>query len=195
MAPYLKYSLAIVLSFPVMCICIVVDFYPVVNTFRCELSDILRGKRCSDSVSARQRIPEYPHLRRAEGEYRKQYRDHAKEKQRPFCPSASHRPAVEQSRLVYIRGRCRQEENPDVEPVGGRADHAVVRVKEYGNQDKSEKDPPQLNAPKISPLTEEYALHQSVEKHWPEEQLHVLPRGFIYSGKGGDPGGAAQPIV
>ena len=77
--------------------------------------------------------------------------------------------------LVKIRDRGGNKENGNVEPIGRFTNHAVVGVEEYGDHKEPQKDSAKLYAPKIRALTEEKAVHYGKEKHWPKEQLHVLP--------------------
>ena len=88
---------------------------------------------------------------------------------------------VEFSRFAEIGNCGGNEENGDVDPVGRFADHSVVGIEDDGDKDDPKQNPAELDTPKIIPVTEEYALHNGKKKRRPKEELHVLPRGFVYS--------------
>ena len=89
----------------------------------------------------------------------------------------------------------RNKENGYIDPVGRLADHPVVRVKKDGDQSKSQKDTAQLYTPKILAVAKEKALNNSIEKHRPKKQFHMLEGRFIDPRKGRDPQSLSQPIV
>lgn len=86
-------------------------------------------------------------------------------------------------RFVNI-GNCRRnKEDGDVDPIGRFSDSTVIGVKKNGYQYQSDQNSPKLYAPEIFLLPKEEALYDRVEEGWPEEQLHVLPGGLVYTGK------------
>ena len=158
---------------------------------RCQASHRLRLY----AEAAVDRIPDYADLRRAEGEKDEQQRKDPKENLRYFGRAAAQCLGVKTSRFVQVCSGGGNEKYSDIDPVRRAADHAVVGVKKDGNEGKSQKDATQLDPPKILVLAKENGLYYSEKQHWPEEQLHVLPGGFVDAGKGRDEGGFVRPII
>ena len=102
---------------------------------------------------------------------------------------------AEELRFIAVSNRCRHKENGDIDPIGGFSDHTVVGVEDGRNQAKSEQRASELDTPKIWSIPKEKALHDSKEKHRPEEKLHMLPGGFVDTRDRGDPHRASRPIV
>ena len=55
--------------------------------------------------------------------------------------------------------------------------------------------PPELDAEKGTVFFEEKALYQCKSKHWKKQKLHVLPGGFVYTGKDGGKSVLSAPVV
>ena len=87
------------------------------------------------------------------------------------------------------------KEDRNVDPVGRSSDDPVIGVENDGNQDKSQEDPLELHAPKTREAPEEKALKDSIENHWPKEQLHMLKGRFIHARKRRDPCSLAEPFI
>lgn len=90
------------------------------------------------SVSSCQRVLEYSKLRGQKGKYNEEQGDRPDSRDSEPWGSAGRFAKVEQPCLVDIRRRGRNEENGDVQPIGGSADHTVIGVKENGDQRKSQ---------------------------------------------------------
>ena len=141
-----------------------------------------------DSVSTRQRISEDPDFGCGKGKNDEEERYHRKCSDVPpgGC-FAGLLVGVKASCFIDIRRRGRDEEDRDIDPIGGFADRSVICVKENGDQREPKKDAAKLNAPKIIAIPKKEALRDGVEKHRPKEELHMLPSGFIDAGKRRDP--------
>lgn len=128
-----------------------------------------------NAVCAGQRILKKVDFRCCKGEYDEQNGNQAEQGDRRLGIFTSGRATVKPTRFVDISNRSGDEENRDIDPVGRASDDAVIGVKENRDQRKTEQDASQLDTPKILAVTEEKALHNSEDKHWPKEQLHVFP--------------------
>ena len=147
------------------------------------------------AVRAREWVLENAKLGGLEGEYHKKHAYRAKYAKCHLGIPACDCSVVKLPCLKKIDNRGGEKENGDVNPVGGASDYAVVGVKKHGNERKSKKHTSELDAPIIFSVLKIKALYDSINKHWPEEQLHVLPRGFVYTRKGRNPHGFLEPIV
>ncbi len=120
------------------------------------------------SVSPGQRVLEDAELGCSKRKYHEQNCDHAKHGNSELGRFASRRFAAKLPRFVDIRNSRRDEENSNIDPVGGMTDHAVVGVENNGNQYKSKKNTFQLDAPKFLSLLKEKALNDGVDEHGKE---------------------------
>jgi len=132
---------------------------------------------------------------RQEGEKDEQRGEHRERHERSRRGFAAHALRVKEPCLVDIGDGGAHKENGDIEPIGRRADDAVVEIKEQGNEKKPRQDAAPLDAPEVLAVAEKEALHGGKEQHRPKEQLHVLPRRFVHARKRCDPNGLPQPIV
>ena len=83
--------------------------------------------------------------------------------------------AEELFREIEVGDGGADEENCDVNPIGGLADRAVVGVEENGNQGETEKNRPECDERKIRAVAKEARGDEGEEKHRPKEELHMLP--------------------
>lgn len=97
--------------------------------------------------------------------------------------------------FIDIRHSSRNKKDRDIDPIGRFSYHAIVGVKENGDQHKSEEDSAELDAPKIFAIPEKEALHDGIDKHRPKEELHMLPSGFVDTRKRRDPRRLTEPVV
>ena len=88
----------------------------------------------SYSVPSRQGIPEDPKLGGSEGKENEQKRDDKKDPKRPFFGDTTNFWGMKELGFKEIRQRRRDKEDGNVDPIGGFSDHAVVGVKEDGDQ-------------------------------------------------------------
>ena len=146
-------------------------------------------------ISPRQRILEDVDFGGEKGEKRKTEGNCYKEDDSCFWEFTRNAFFLKEFCFIEIGDGGGDEKDGNVDPIGGFSDDAVVGIKDHGNQKNAKQDPAQLDAPKIFAVTEEKALHNGKHKHRPEQQLHMLPRGFIYSRKGSDPQSSPKPIV
>ena len=147
------------------------------------------------TVSFGDRILEYIQHWRAEGKDDEADGYEAKRRYCPFLRAADDLLGVIKTRLVDIRHRGAHEKDSDIYKVGRLADRSVVGVKYHGDKNDSQKNSAQLDAPEILSFAKEKALHDGVEEHRHEKQLHVLPRRFVHARYCRDPHRAAKPIV
>ena len=115
-----------------------------------------------------QGISENADLRRHKGEYREKNGNCRKRDKGAFWMLADFW-IVELPCFIEIRRGGGNEENGDVDPIGGLADHAVVGVKKDGNQADSCEYSAEFHTPKIPTVAEEKALHDAIKEHWPKE--------------------------
>ena len=90
---------------------------------------------------------------------------------------------------------CGDVEDGDVDPVRGLSEHAVVGIKQHRDQGQPQQNLRQLDAPVVFLIPEEPPLEQRNEEQGPEQQLHVLPGGFVDPGEGRNQDAPACPIV
>ena len=107
------------------------------------------------AVGPRQRISKDANLGGQEGEEHKEQSDGAEDGKRRLGRVAGGRSFFELPCFVEVRHRRRDEENGDIDPVGGFSDDTVVGVKENGDQPKTKQRSLQLHTPKVLLILEE----------------------------------------
>ena len=144
--------------------------------------------RCLYAVFPCQRISEDADLGGGKGEDDEEERYHRKHGDAlPGWGFAGLVIGVKASRFINIRRGSGDEEDRDIDPIGRFADHTVIGVKEKRDQRKPQEDAAQFDAPKILAVPKKEALHDSIEKHRPKKELHMLPCGFVDARKRRDP--------
>ena len=86
-------------------------------------------------------------------------------------------------------------EDGNVDPVRRFTEHAIIGVEQHRDQGQPQQNLSQFDAPVVFLIPEEPPLEQRNEEQGPEQQLHVLPGGFVDPGKGRDQDAPACPIV
>ena len=77
--------------------------------------------------------------------------------------------SIERPCFVDIRNCGGNEEDGDIDPIGGFSYNTVIGIEYDGNQHKTKDDFSQLHTPKIFSVFEEKALDDGKDKHWPKE--------------------------
>lgn len=90
---------------------------------------------------------------------------------------------LEKIKFQKIGGGDGDEEKENIQPIGGFSKSAVYRIKEYGNEKQTKRNPDELHPPKVGKFTAEKAVLKKRKKERGEEkQFHVLPSGFVDGG-------------
>lgn len=146
------------------------------------------------SGCARDRIPEQGNLGRFESEQDKQHADKTDGGEGELWGFAI---AIlfEDPPLEEEDQSCGEVEDSNVDPVRGLSEHAIIGVEQYRDQGQPQQNLRQFDAPIVFLFPEEPPLNQSKEEQRPEQQLHVLPGGFVNPGKGRNQDIPACPIV
>ena len=141
------------------------------------------------------RIPKQGNLWRNKGEHNEQRSDQADNGEGESGVSAFYPVIFECPPLKEKDQPGGDIKNGDVDPVRGLSKGTVIGVKQHRDQRQAQQNLRQLDTPVVFLFPEKGPLHQRKEKQGPEQQLHMLPGGFVHPGKGGDQDAAACPVV
>ena len=135
------------------------------------------------SGCTRDRIPEQWNLRRSEGEHGKQHAEEADGGEGELLGFAM--AILFECPPLKEKGQSSGEvEDGNVDPVRGLSEHAVIGIKQHRDQGQPQQNLSQLDAPVVFLISEGPPLDQRNEEQRPEQQLHVLPGGFVDPGEG-----------
>ena len=91
--------------------------------------------------------------------------------------------------------QCGDIKDGDIDPIRGFAEYTIVGVKQYRDQHQAQQNLRQFDTPVVFLISEEQTLNQRKEKQGSEQQLHMLPGGFVDPGKRCNQDATACPIV
>ena len=142
----------------------------------------------------RERIPEQGKLRRSEGEHGKQHAEEADDGEGELWGFAMAIPF--EGPPFEEKGQSSGDvEDGNVDPVRRFTEHAIIGVEQYRDQGQPQQNLSQFDAPVVFLIPEEPPLDQRKEEQRPEQQLHVLPGGFVDPGEGRNQDAPACPVV
>ena len=121
--------------------------------------------------------------------------DYAQTAYRQFVCESTAAPTSEVCSLVYEGNSSRKEKYSYIYPIRSFAEASLQSVEYARYREQTYQHALKLHREEIFNIcAEKRALNKSEQKHWKEQELHMLPGGFVYPGEQGTEF-AVEPFV